>query len=265
MRWWATRGWGGATPLGVLRGEGDVSSDFELEVGRSLLHPQVDPSDSEIKCARLRTSGKGLQDLRCATPRQPRAPRLLPRRGDPRRPALPAPAVVATAMGASVAVIVEMTGQIAVLAARLEVGFKQHPDGTVVGSLPGLGTVLGSRVLGEFGNEPLYATAKCRNNYAGTSPTTRALGTKKSATLWPWRRWKRVPARDASSIGLGAVYRGRPDRAVGLRRGNATSGLGGLAGESGRALPAVGSRRGLLGADSLLQNFRARGPPLTST
>jgi hypothetical protein len=96
---------------------------------------------------------------------------------------LQAPAVVATAMGASVAasvaVIAEMNTQTARLAADLEAGFEQHPDAVVVRSLPGLGTVLGARVLGEFGDEPnRYATAKCRKNYAGTSPITRASGSK---------------------------------------------------------------------------------------
>jgi hypothetical protein len=37
-------------------------------------------------------------------------------------------------------------------------------------------------VLGEFGDAPdRYATAKCRKNYAGTSPITRASGTRKVA------------------------------------------------------------------------------------
>jgi Transposase IS116/IS110/IS902 family len=50
----------------------------------------------------------------------------------------------------------------------------------VVRSLPGLGTIPGARVLGEFGDEPdRYATAKCRKNYAGTSPITRASGTRR--------------------------------------------------------------------------------------
>jgi transposase len=98
---------------------------------------------------------------------------------------LQAPAVVATAMGASVAanvaVITEMCAQIAQLAAELEANFEQHPDAEVVRSLPGLGTVLGARVLGEFGDEPnRYATAKSRKNYAGTSPITRASGTKRA-------------------------------------------------------------------------------------
>jgi Transposase/Transposase IS116/IS110/IS902 family len=97
---------------------------------------------------------------------------------------LHAPAVVAAAMGASVAasvaVIAEMSAQTARLAADLEAGFEQHPDAVVVRSLPGLGTILGARVLGEFGDEPnRYATAKCRKNYAGTSPITRASGTKR--------------------------------------------------------------------------------------
>ena len=98
---------------------------------------------------------------------------------------LQAPAVVASAMGASVAasvaVIAEMGAQIARLAEELSSGFEQHPDAEVVRSLPGLGTILGARVLGEFGDEPnRYATAKCRKNYAGTSPITRASGTKKT-------------------------------------------------------------------------------------
>jgi transposase len=93
-------------------------------------------------------------------------------------------AVVAGAMGASVtasvAVIAEMVAQTARLAEELGSGFEQHPDAEVVRSLPGLGTILGARVLGEFGDEPnRYATPKSRKNYAGTSPITRASGTKK--------------------------------------------------------------------------------------
>ena len=39
----------------------------------------------------------------------------------------------------------------------------------IIRSLPGLGTVLGARVLGEFGDDPnRYADAKSRKNYAGT-------------------------------------------------------------------------------------------------
>jgi hypothetical protein len=98
---------------------------------------------------------------------------------------LQASAVVATAMGASVAasvaVIAEMGTQIARLAEDLGSGFERHPDAEVVRSLPGLGTILGARVLGEFGDAPnRYASAKSRKNYAGTSPITRASGAKKA-------------------------------------------------------------------------------------
>lgn len=98
---------------------------------------------------------------------------------------LAAAAEVSTAMGASVAasvaVIATMNAQIAELAKELEAGFELHPDASVVRSLPGLGTILGARVLGEFGDEPdRYASAKSRKNYAGTSPITRASGTKKA-------------------------------------------------------------------------------------
>jgi transposase len=97
---------------------------------------------------------------------------------------LQAAPAVAAAMGASVAatvaVIAEMSAQITQLAGELEAGFDKHPDAEVVRSLPGLGTILGARVLGEFGDEPnRYATAKSRKNYAGTSPITRASGTKR--------------------------------------------------------------------------------------
>ena len=84
-------------------------------------------------------------------------------------------------VAASVAVIAEMVAQEAQLAKELSSGFEQHRDAQVVRSLPGLGTVLGARVLGEFGDEPdRYASAKSRKNYAGTSPITRASGTKKA-------------------------------------------------------------------------------------
>jgi transposase len=92
--------------------------------------------------------------------------------------------VIAAAMGAAVsalaAVIGEMTRQIAVLEQQLAADFEQHPDAEVVRSLPGLGTVLGARVLGEFGDAPdRYTDAKSRRNYAGTSPVTRTSGTRR--------------------------------------------------------------------------------------
>lgn len=56
-----------------------------------------------------------------------------------------------------------------------------HPDADIYRSLPGLGVILGARVLGEFGDDPnRYTAAKCRKNYAGTSPLTVASGKKRA-------------------------------------------------------------------------------------
>ena len=55
--------------------------------------------------------------------------------------------------------------------------FGQHPDVEIYRSQPGLGVILGARVLAEFGDDPdRYADAKARKNYAGTSPITRQSG-----------------------------------------------------------------------------------------
>ena len=113
-----------------------------------------------------------------------------------RAPQLPPAPALAAAMGATVTalagVIAEMNTQIAALEQQLAADFEQHPDAEVVRSLPGLGTILGARVLGEFGDAPgRYATAKSRKNYAGTSPITRASGTRR-AVLARYARNKRL-------------------------------------------------------------------------
>ncbi len=83
-------------------------------------------------------------------------------------------------MKALASVIAELSRQIESLEAELASHFDKHPDAKIVLSLPGLGTVLGARVLGEFGDDPdRFASAKCRKNYAGSSPITRASGTKR--------------------------------------------------------------------------------------
>jgi len=94
---------------------------------------------------------------------------------------LGAPDLVSESMGtvvkALVAVAGELSTQIAALELELAARFDQHPDAKVIRSLPGLGMILGARVLAEFGDDPnRYADAKSRKNYAGTSPITRASG-----------------------------------------------------------------------------------------
>ena len=62
----------------------------------------------------------------------------------------------------------------------MEASFGQHPDAEIILSQPGLGPILGARVLAEFGDAPdRYADAKARKNYSGMSPITRASGTRR--------------------------------------------------------------------------------------
>lgn len=97
---------------------------------------------------------------------------------------LAAQPLVAQAYGvtvsALVAVISELNRQIDGLGKQVEASFGRHPDVEIYRSLPGLGTILGARVLAEFGDAPgRYADAKARKNYSGMSPITRASGTRK--------------------------------------------------------------------------------------
>lgn len=75
--------------------------------------------------------------------------------------------------------IVALSRQIAELERDLNDVFLDHPDAQILRSLPGLGLVLGARVLGEFGDAPnRYQDGKHRRNYAGTAPITKASGTR---------------------------------------------------------------------------------------
>jgi hypothetical protein len=94
---------------------------------------------------------------------------------------LAAPPTISHADGvvahASVGLLASLNQQIATLEEALGEGFTTHPDAKTIRSLPGLGMVLGARVLGEFGDDPTrFATAKSRKNYAGSAPITKASG-----------------------------------------------------------------------------------------
>jgi hypothetical protein len=94
---------------------------------------------------------------------------------------LEAPELIAHAHGlitrSAVSLITTYNEQIVELEGALSEHFEQHPDAKVVLSLPGLGTVLGARVLGEFGDDRTrFSGPKSRKNYAGTSPVTKASG-----------------------------------------------------------------------------------------
>jgi transposase len=101
-----------------------------------------------------------------------------------RGPQLAQPAAVtaayAAAVQAAVAVLITLNEQISRLEDQVEAHFLWHPDAETYLSQPGIGTVNGARVLGEFGDAPgRYASAKARKNYAGSSPITRASGRSK--------------------------------------------------------------------------------------
>jgi hypothetical protein len=88
---------------------------------------------------------------------------------------------VAEAFGAAaaarVAVLVSLNQQITELERALSERFDHHPDAEILRSLAGLGSVLGARVLGEFGDDPSrFIDARGRKAYAGTAPITKASG-----------------------------------------------------------------------------------------
>lgn len=101
-----------------------------------------------------------------------------------RAQALRQPAVLAGAYAATVRSLVAVIGvlntEIVVLQGQVEAHFGRHPAVEIYRSQPGLGEILGARVLGEFGDDPhRYTDARARKNYAGNSPITRASGKKK--------------------------------------------------------------------------------------
>jgi len=119
-----------------------------------------------------------------------------------RAPALRQPIQVQAAF----AVIV--TSQIRVITAlNLEIGqlgevvahhFGRHRDAETYASQPGLGVILGARVLAEFGDDPdRYRDARSRKNYSGMSPITKASGTKRTV-LARYARNTRLCGRGAA-------------------------------------------------------------------
>lgn len=121
---------------------------------------------------------------------------------------------------ALVAVIRELNTQIGVLQGQVEESFGRHPDAEVYLSQPGIGPVLGARVLGEFGDAAdRYADTRSRRNYAGTSPVTRASGTKRSVLARHARNRRLADALDlqaftalSTSPGARAYYDARRSR-----------------------------------------------------
>ena len=110
-----------------------------------------------------------------------------------RAPQLEQPPLIAEAFGATVTAYVTLlatsVGQVRSLEGQLEASFGQHPAAEIVLSQPGLGAVLGARVLAEFGDDPdRYASPKARKNYAGTASSQERPAPGASC----WRAWPRT-------------------------------------------------------------------------
>ena len=89
-------------------------------------------------------------------------------------------AACAATVRSLIAVITTLNEQVKTLQGQVESHFGRHPDAEIYLSQPGMGAIVGARVLAEFGDDPhRYASAKARKNYAATSPITRASGKKK--------------------------------------------------------------------------------------
>src|ERR1700722_17437941 len=89
-------------------------------------------------------------------------------------------AAYAVAVRSLVAVITTLDEQVKALQGQVRDHFGRHPDAEIYRSQPGMGPIVGARVLGEFGDDPQrYAGGKARKNYASTSPITRESGKKK--------------------------------------------------------------------------------------
>jgi len=144
-----------------------------------------------------------------------------------RAPELRLPPVVQQAYAAGIVSLVAVLGvlnqQIDQLSVVVGDHFGRHRDAEIYTSLPGLGVVLGARVLGEFGDDPTrYADAKARKAYGGAAPITRASG-KKKVVLARYARNDRLA--DAlqqwafgsmrGSPGAKAYYKALKDRKIG--------------------------------------------------
>jgi len=89
-------------------------------------------------------------------------------------PELSAPPLVEQAygdvVGSLVVVIDGLTHQIAKLEADLAERFEGHPDAEIITSLPGLSSVLGARVLAEFGDDPTRYDDASQTPLRGNGP-----------------------------------------------------------------------------------------------
>ncbi len=190
----------------------DLAHPLALGVLDAAPTPAMGRTLSQSKLAAiLRRAGRerGVEEKAAAIQAQLRAPQLA------------APALIGEAYGKSVAATVrilrELNAQLASLAAELTQSFEGHPDAELYRSLPGLGVVLGARVLSEFGDDRTrFAHPKARKNYAGNSPITKASGTRR-VVLARMARNRRLA--DACHLWAFCALRALANRLVGILHG----------------------------------------------
>ncbi|AMU28550.1 transposase [Mycobacteroides abscessus] len=86
--------------------------------------------------------------------------------------------------------------------------FERHPDAKVIGSFPGMGTLIGARVLAEIGDDRTrFADARGLKAFAGSAPVTRSSGKK---TVITYRRIKNNRLAAAGSIWALASLKASP-------------------------------------------------------
>lgn len=100
---------------------------------------------------------------------------------DLKAPALTQPPEVEAALGHAVTgllrIIAAMHTSVAQLEHELGAAFESHPMAPILHSVPGLGTILGGRLLAEIGDDPTrFTTPAGLRAFAGTAPITRASG-----------------------------------------------------------------------------------------
>jgi transposase len=164
--------------LGYFPGALEAFDDLDAPDALELLGKAPDPARAarltraQVSAALKRARRRNIPDKATVILAALRSPQL----GQP--PAVAA--AYAAAVRSLIAVITVLNEQVKALQGQVEADFGRHPDAEIYRSQPGMGAVLGARVLAEFGDDPhRYADGKARRNYAATSPITRASGKKK--------------------------------------------------------------------------------------
>jgi transposase len=164
--------------LGYFPGALEAFDDLDAPDALELLGKAPDPARAarltraQVSAALKRARRRNIPDKATVILAALRSPQL----GQP--PAVTA--AYAAAVRSLIAVITVLNEQVKALQGQVEADFGRHPDAEIYRSQPGMGAILGARVLAEFGDDPnRYADGRARRNYAATSPITRASGKKK--------------------------------------------------------------------------------------